>query len=60
MSEVAALLERADRLLEAVTVSGASAYALVDARKLLRRAYDQIKDASAEHEYKAGGSPQKE
>ena len=48
-NELTALLARADSLLERVSVSGEGVFALAEARRTLKKAYDAARQP--EHEY---------
>lgn len=50
-NEIAALLARADSLLERVSVSGDGVFALAEARRVLKKAYDAARQPEPEHEY---------
>lgn len=54
-NEMAALLARADSLLDRVSVSGESVFALAEARRVLKKAYDLASEPEPEpepeHEY---------
>lgn len=48
MEQVLSLLEAVDAKLDTISVRGVDAYTMVDARKLLRAAYDELrKEAEA-------------
>lgn len=51
-NELAALLARADSLLERVSVCGDGVFALAEARRTLKKAYDAARQPEPEHEYK--------
>ena len=50
-NELAALLARADSLLDRVSVSGDGVFALAEARRVLKKAYDAARQTEPEHEY---------
>lgn len=50
-NEMAALLARADSLLDRVSVSGEGVFALAEARRTLKKAYDAARQPEPEHEY---------
>lgn len=50
-NEMAALLARADSLLERVSVCGDGVFALAEARRTLKKAYDAARQPELEHEY---------
>lgn len=51
-NELTALLARADSLLERVSVSGEGVFALAEARRTLKKAYDAAQaETSVDHEY---------
>lgn len=59
MERALSILAQADSLLETISVKGADAYAMVNARKLLKAAYDLIrKEAEAnDSRLDGGGNP---